>query len=128
MALRIVTETNERAGAEIIRWNKKHAGKLYQSKKTDHDEMWVLIGLLILGGVQRSKHEHLSELWSAGNGRPMFRATTSKNCIGSLLRFCRFDDLSLVKRERKKTNWHHSESFGQCHWPHWRNTTSLVVQ
>ena len=101
MVLTIVKETNERAANDIAKWNNDHPEKFHLWKKTDRDEIWAFIGLLILGGVQRSKNEHLRELWSPANGRPIFRATMSKNRIDSLLRFCRFDDL-LTREVRKK--------------------------
>ena len=63
-----------------------------QWKYTCSEEICAFIGLLVLGGVYRSCNEHLDELWSINNGRPIFRATMSKNRMNSLLRFCRFDD------------------------------------
>ena len=101
MVLVIVKETNRRGGKNIAEWNEQNPDKKYQWKETDSDEIWAFIGLLILGGVHRSKNENLSELWSMVNGRPIFRATMSKNRMDSLLRFCRFDDL-LTRDERMK--------------------------
>ena len=93
MILLIVKQTNERAKKTISEWMEKNSGKTLEWKETNDDEIWALIGLLILGGVQRSQNEDLKELWSMNNGRPIFRATMSKNRMSSLLRFCRFDDL-----------------------------------
>jgi hypothetical protein len=88
----IVRETNRRAQAVAAAWNEKNSRKKWQWKETNNREIWAFIGLLMLGGVQRSQNEHLDELWSINNGRPIFRATLSKNRMNSLLRFCRFDD------------------------------------
>lgn len=51
--LTVAKETNERAETDIMKWKKnKHSGKSYQWKKTDYDDIWALIGLLIVpGGV-----------------------------------------------------------------------------
>lgn len=88
----IVKETNKRAEMVISNWNKANPGKKFTWKDTCSDEVWAFVGLLLLGGVQRSKNEHVDELWSNDHGRPIFRATMSKNRMRSLLRFCRFDD------------------------------------
>ena len=92
IVLIIVKQTNERARKTISDWMEQNPGKTWKWKETNADEIWAFIGLLILGGVQRSQNEDLNELWSMNNGRPIFRATMSKNRMNSLLRFCRFDD------------------------------------
>ena len=94
----IVRETNRRAGAVTAAWAEQNPNKKWQWKDTNSEEIWAFIGLLILGGVQRSQNEHLDELWSTNNGRPIFRATLSKNRMSSLLRFCRFDDAATRDR------------------------------
>ena len=78
MVLLIVRETNRRARNVTDEWNAENPGKKWTWKDTDRDEIWGFIGLLILGGVHRSRHESLSELWSMNNGRPIYRATMSK--------------------------------------------------
>ena len=94
MILLIVTETNRRARKSTEAWNEQNPDKKWQWKDTDSEEIWAFIGLLILAGVQRSQNENLNELWSMNNGRPIFRATMSKNRMDTLLKFCRFDDAS----------------------------------
>ena len=94
MTLIIVTETNRRARKAAEAWNEQNPDRKWQWKDTDSEEILAFIGLLILAGVQRSQNENLNELWSMSSGRPIFRATMSKNRMNSLLKFCRFDDAS----------------------------------
>ena len=75
----IVTQTNRRARLTTVTWNEQNPNKKWQWKDTISQEIWAFIGLLVLGGVQRSQNENLNELWSTSNGRPIFRATMSKN-------------------------------------------------
>jgi hypothetical protein len=101
MILVLVQETNRRAHLVIEQWNNRNDGKEVEWKETDCDEMWAFIGLLILAGVHRAKNESLDELRSMINGRPIFRATMSKNRFRTLLRFCRFDNRT-TRDERSK--------------------------
>jgi hypothetical protein len=75
MVFTIVTETNRRSRKAMTEWNEQNPGKEGQWKRTDSDEIWAFIGLLIFGGVQRAKNENVIELWSMINGHPIFRAT-----------------------------------------------------
>ena len=95
MVLRNVEETNERAETDILSRNKKHPGKFYEWKKTDRDEIWAVIGLLILEGVQRCRRIVLT-VYSA--------FVDSMSC-------------RLGRRKREKTNWHQSESSRDCYVP-----------
>ena len=99
--LLLVRETNRRAFLVIRQWNDQNPGKEHQRKETDCDEMLAFIGILILAGVHRSKNENLDDIWSTINGRPIFRATMTKNRFKSLLRFCRFDN-KITRDQRLK--------------------------
>ena len=103
MVLLLVEETNRRAHLIMKQWNKKNPAKEYHWKDTDLEEMWAFIGLLLLAGVHRAKNETLNELWSLINGRPIFRATMTKNRFKALLRFCRFDN-TRTREERLKSD------------------------
>ena len=50
----------------------------------------MLIGLLVLGGVQKFHNENLNELRSPSNDQPIFRAIMSKNRMNNLLKFYQF--------------------------------------
>ncbi|CAM4802175.1 unnamed protein product [Rotaria magnacalcarata] len=102
MTLLLVRETNRQAHRVIKQWNDQNPGKEHQWNETDSDEIWAFIGILILAGVHRSKNEDLDELWSMINGGPIFRATMSKNRFKSLLRFCRFDNVSTRDQRLKE--------------------------
>jgi hypothetical protein len=73
-------------------WNTRNPKKEKQWKETNGEEILAFIGLLILAGVHRAKNEALNDLWSIANGKPIFRATMSKNRFKSLLQFCQFDN------------------------------------
>ena len=103
MVLLLVKETNRRAHLILEQWNKNNSGKEYQWRDTNLEEMWAFIGLLLLAGVHRAKNETLDELWSMINGRPIFRATMSKNRFKALLQFCRFDNTT-TRDERLKSD------------------------
>lgn len=100
----------------IIRETNRHADRIYQEARQkkpqreiarwahlDESEFDSFVGLLLLAGVYRSCNESLDELWSSKNGRPIFRATMSKNRFVQILRFCRFDN-KLTRMERQRTD------------------------
>jgi len=62
------------------------------------------VGLLLLAGVYKSKHESLISLWNDLNGRPIFKATMSLQGFQDITRVIRFDDRSTrnERRERDK--------------------------
>lgn len=103
MVVLLVKETNRRAHLVLERWNEENPDKKSQWRDTDPEEMWAFIGLLLLSGVHRAKNESLDELWSLVHGRPIFRATMSKNRFKSLLQFCRFDNTT-TREERLKVD------------------------
>ncbi|CAF1049694.1 unnamed protein product [Rotaria sordida] len=103
MVLLLVKETNRRAHLLLERWSEENPDEKSQWRDTDLEEMWAFIGLLLLAGVHRAKNETLDELWSMTNGRPIFRATMSKNRFKSLLQFCRFDNTT-TREERLKVD------------------------
>ncbi|CAF3420181.1 unnamed protein product [Rotaria sp. Silwood2] len=103
MILLLVKETNRRAHLFLERWSEENSVEKSQWRDTDLEEMWAFIGLLLLAGVHRAKNETLDELWSMINGRPIFRATMTKNRFKSLLQFCRFDNTT-TREERLKVD------------------------
>lgn len=54
--------------------------------------MLAHVGLLILAGVYRSKHEPNSSLWSEKTGRSIFRAAMSQKRFSHISSTLRFDD------------------------------------
>ena len=58
----IVRETNKRARVVATAWNEQHPNKKWQWEETCSEEIWAFIGLLMIGGFQRSRNEHLDEL------------------------------------------------------------------
>jgi hypothetical protein len=58
----IVGERDKRASTIAAQWNDQNVNKKWQWKETNSDEIFSIIGLLILGGVQRSQNEHLIKL------------------------------------------------------------------
>lgn len=88
--------TNKHARTVISNWNEQNPEKKCTCNDTCGEIIWAFIGLLVLGGVQRSRNEHIDdELWSNDHSRPSFRVKMSKNCMRGLLRFCRFDDADM---------------------------------
>ena len=102
MVYLLVRETNRHAHLVMKQWNDQNPGIEKQWNETDGDEIFAFIGLLILAGVHRSKNEDLNDLWSIINGRPIFRATMSKNRFKSFLQFCRFDNKTTRENRLKE--------------------------
>lgn len=94
MLLLVVRETNRHGRNSARVWNDAHVadGNLQVWDETDIVEMRAFIGLLLYAGVHMSGGESMLELWSAKEGRPLFRATMSLNRFKGLLRHCRFDN------------------------------------
>lgn len=91
MLLLMVRETNRRARVTTREWNDSNPNQ-HTWSDTDETELKAMIGLLIMAGVWRSAGECLDELWSAKDGRPIFRAVMSLQRFNELLRYCRFDN------------------------------------
>jgi len=79
---------------------------VYQTKWKPFDTICLrsCIGLLLLGGVYKSKHEALSSSWDDIKERPIFKATMSLQRFQNITRVIRFDDKSTraERRERDK--------------------------
>ncbi|XP_031594040.1 piggyBac transposable element-derived protein 4-like [Oreochromis aureus] len=58
----------------------------------DADELRAYVGLIVLAGVYRSKHESTESLWSEKSGRSIFRATMSHKRFRYISRAMRFDN------------------------------------
>jgi len=54
-------------------------------------ELKAFIGLLILAGVCRARHEPLHDLWSPEQGLPTFAGVMSINSFKAILQFLCFD-------------------------------------
>lgn len=90
--LNIVSMTNLQGRRTIENW-----------KDVDSDELRAYVGLLILAGVYRSKHESTLSLWNEKTGRIVFRATMSEKRFHHIGRALRFDDkLSRPRRNSGK--------------------------
>lgn len=87
---------------QIVEHTNIQIGKLSENfkrerdcKKTDSREIYALIGLLYLGGVFKSSHTNVKDLWSAdGTGISIFHTTMSYKRFLNLIRFISFDDLN----------------------------------
>ena len=66
-------------------------------------ELKAFIGLLILAGVCRARHEPLHDLWSPERGRPIFAGVMSINGFKAILQFLRFDNKN-TREERRATD------------------------
>lgn len=67
---------------------------------TSRDEFFSFLGLLILAGVYRGRHEPIIHLWNSENGRPIFSQTMSRNRFQTLCKCLRFD--SKHDREQRR--------------------------
>ncbi|XP_039471868.1 piggyBac transposable element-derived protein 4-like [Oreochromis aureus] len=77
----IVSMTNLHGKRKIPGW-----------RDIDAEEFRAYVGLLVLSGVYRSKHESTISLWSEKWGRSIFRATMSEKRFQHISRAVRFDD------------------------------------
>ncbi|XP_057696551.1 piggyBac transposable element-derived protein 4-like isoform X1 [Corythoichthys intestinalis] len=66
-------------------------------------ELRAYIGLLILAGIYRSRHEATSSLWGAKTGRPMFSDAMAHRRFMEINRMLRFDD-KLLRPQRHHAN------------------------
>lgn len=66
-------------------------------------ELRAYIGLLILAGMYRSRHEATSSLWGVKTGRPMFADTMAHRRFMAINRTLRFDD-KLIRPQRHHAN------------------------
>ncbi len=94
--------------SKLVEYTNKEANRVCNESQlewtpVDDVEMAALIGLLILAGVYGASLESLKEMWSVKSGRPVFKATMSRNRFESILRFMRFDDKS-TRAERAKND------------------------
>lgn len=73
-------------------------------KPTNTSEIFALLGLLYLAGVNKSGRLNTKQLWSTnGTGIELFRLTMSMNRFKFLLKYIRFDDKD-TRAERLKTD------------------------
>ena len=56
------------------------------------EELYRVIGLMVLIGVYKSINEDICQLWGLENGRPVFNKTMSRQSFQDVLRVVRFDD------------------------------------
>jgi len=71
---------------------------------TTSAEIETYLGLLLLAGVYRGRHEPVIHLWNVEQGRPVFGAAMARNRFQMITRFMRFDskDTKLERRQRDK--------------------------
>jgi len=95
MLLVVVRKTNRHGRNAAQVWNAAHVGSEERVWiETDVIELRAFIGLLLYAGAHKSGGENVTELWSAKEGRPLFRATMSLNRFRELLQHLRFDNLN----------------------------------
>lgn len=69
--------------------------------EVDAVDMTAYMGLLILVGIYRSRHEATTSLWDEKTGRAMFSATMSRHRYLRISGNIRFDD-QLTRPGRKR--------------------------
>ena len=103
----IVQHTNEEGERLYERYNKKHPMNQKKYLPFDEDELYACIGLLILAGVLKGKHEHYRDLWGDVGGCAPFIATLSRHRFQLFLRLCHFDDKSTRDQRKQSDNMAH---------------------
>ena len=104
MLLVAIRETNRHGRNAVRLWNESHLGEEPNVWiETDVVEMRAFIDLLVYAGAHKSGSDTITELWSAKEGQPLFRATMSLNRAKDLLRHLRFDN-SATRAERVQTD------------------------
>ena len=75
---------------------------MYKDKWNDVtvEELYKVIGLIVLIGVYKSKSGDICQLWSLENGRPIFNKIMSRQCFQDVLRVVRFDDAEYRRQHR----------------------------
>jgi len=70
----------------------------------DYDYISWYLGLLLLAGVYRGRHESVNHLWSVEQDRPIFGAAMARNRFQMITRCMHFDskDTRLERRQRDK--------------------------
>lgn len=106
----IVVMTNQHGRRTLDAW-----------RDLDADEIRAYVGLIVLAGVYRSKHESTVSLWSEKSGRSIFRATMSHKRFRQISRAMRFDDkLSRPRRQDDRL-----AAFRQV-WDLWTSRLSML--
>lgn len=106
----IVIMTNQHGRRTLDAW-----------RDLDADEIRAYVGLIVLAGVYRSKHESTVSLWSEKSGRSIFRATMSHKRFRQISRAMRFDDkLSRPRRQDDRL-----AAFRQV-WDLWTSRLSML--
>ncbi len=67
---------------------------------TSNDELYTFLGLLILAGVYRGRHEPVIHMWNTESGRPIFSQAMSRNRFQALCKCLRFD--SKITRDQRR--------------------------
>ena len=100
----IVLQTNREGKRRTIDWIAVHPDHQPREWKAVTDvEIRAFIGLCILAGVYKCNHESTHRLWSEDEGRPVFKATMSRNRFTDILKFMRFDDKT-SRPQRQQTD------------------------
>lgn len=89
---------------EIIRWSNKEGQLIYgkEWKALDETELSCFLGLLILAGVYKARHEAITELWSKNDGRNVFSKSMARSRFQQITRILRFDDAESRRRRVQK--------------------------
>jgi len=86
----------------IYKWTNKESRRVYKDKWNDVtvEELYKVIGLMVLIGVYRSKNEGICQLWSLENGRTILNKIMSRQRFQVILRVVRFDDAEYRRQHR----------------------------
>ena len=78
----------------ICKWTNKEGRRVDKDKWNDVrvEELYKVIGLMVLIGVYKSTNEDICQLWGLENGCPIFNKTMSQQRFQDVLRVVRFDD------------------------------------
>lgn len=104
MLLLVVRETNRHGRQAARDWNEANVeGERRVWNETDVVELRAFVGLLLYAGAHKSGHESWNVMWSAKEGRPLYRATMSLNRAKELFRHMRFDNVN-TRTDRIRTD------------------------
>ena len=76
----------------ICKYTNKEGRQVQGYQDITVPELKRYIGLALLAGVYRGKHESIRALWSEVHGRPIFSETMARNRFSMITRCLRFDD------------------------------------
>ena len=102
-----VQHSNEEGERVVSKYNEKHPENHKSFVPFTEQEVYACIGILILLGVMKGKHENYRDMWSQTSGRAPFIATLSCNRFQFFVCLCRFDDRETREMRKESDNMAH---------------------